>query len=66
MARLLYTEEDIPEEKNIPNLIRVFQSVDPEKNPIKKLRDADIIDESKQVNTTILGDKISSASSKVL
>lgn len=65
MARLLYKEQDIPKEKNIPNFIRVFQSTDPEKNPIRRLRVSGIIDESRQVQKNALKAQLMKVSKQV-
>ncbi len=65
MGTLLYGKSALPKEDNIPNLIRVFQSSDPTKNPLLKLKDLEIIDASSQVNVNTLKTKLTKASKEI-
>lgn len=46
MIITLYGEKFLPEEKNVPNLIKVFQSTQAELAPIKRAKKLEILDES--------------------
>lgn len=54
MITTLYGEKALPEERNIPNLLRIFHSTQDDLNPIKRLKILGITDESWQVRMETL------------
>lgn len=65
MAIMLYGEEKLPWEKNIPNLIRVFNQPGRENEPSFALKQKWILTETGWVNETVLEEQLKMASTKI-
>lgn len=62
MIASLYGESALPEEKSIPNLIRVFQSTQADRAPLLRLKSLGILDESRQIRIETLRGRLQTAS----
>ena len=62
MITSLYGESALPEEKSIPNLIRVFQSTQADKAPLLRLKSLGILDESRQIRIETLRGRLQTVS----
>ena len=64
-ATMLYGPESLPSDLNIPNLVKVFNQVDPKKDPVFILRQRWILTETGGVNTILLENELWEASRKI-
>ncbi|MDD2693456.1 MAG: hypothetical protein PHY14_00815 [Candidatus Gracilibacteria bacterium] len=65
MTILIYGQEKIPKETNIPNLIRVFNQPGRENNPALILKQKGILRESGGINDIALKEQLETASAKI-
>lgn len=66
IATMLYGEENLPKEKNIPNMLQLFHRTDRQYDPILVMKQKWILNESWLVQSTILEKNLKNASSQIV